>query len=290
MLNKLLRNSRNLLILGALLAAIAFALAFSVLSKAQSPASSAAAPPPTPTPIPAPALIAKSQVPAFTPINDLPTAMQYFRVVPVKGYVDPDYVKGPTGLAELLVQGPRHLAIRIPAGQPLLASELISNTVGSAVDYSALLNAGEVAETVAVQPVGAVNGNIQPSDHVDVLLSLKIDVTKDSALRHAFFNDNGTPLTSNTQTGTWVGSIWETQTTIQNVRVLNVSGGNYTLALSHQDALLLKWAKDAEGSTIELVVRAGDDSGKKPRLYHTTAILPDYLMKDRHMSNKFVLP
>ena len=290
MLNKLVRNSRNLIILGALLAAIAFVLAFSVLSKAQqSPTTNAAQVPPTATPIPAPQLVARSDVPAFTPITDLSTAYQYFQTEPVKGYVDPDYVRGPDGLSALLVQGSRHLAIKLLKGQTLLNSELISNTVAGAVDYSTLLNTGEVAEAVSVGSVAADNGSIQPSDHVDLLMSLKFDLTRDAALRHAFYTDNGTTLGPTTQGSAWVGSLWESQTTLQNLRVLGVAAGTYTLAMSHQDALLLKWVKDA-GGTIDLVVRAGDDSGKKPLLVKTTAVLPDYLIHDSHMNNKFVLP
>lgn len=291
MLNKLVRNSRNLLIIGGLLAAVAFVLAFSVLSKAQSsPTTNAAQIVPTATPVPAPMLVARTDVPVFTPITDLKTMMQYFQEQPVRGYVDPDYVKGSTALAAMLVQGPRHLAIRLPKGQTLLNTELVSNTVAGAVDYSSLLNSGEVAETIAVQPTSAVNGNIQPSDHVDLLLSLKIDITKDAAQRHQLYTDNGTAIGPSTQPGTWVGYLWETQTTIQNLRVLNVTGANYTLAMSHQDALLLKYVKDTNG-TVDLVVRAADDSdSRKPKTFKTTAILPDYILKDSHMSNKFVLP
>lgn len=290
MMKKFVRNSRNLIILGALLAVIAFVLAFSVLSKAQSsPATTAAPVPPTPTPIPAPALIAAQDVPAFAPITDLTTAMQYFRAVPVKGYIDPDYVKGPTALAAMLVQGARHLAIRLPKGQPLLNSELISNTVAGAVDYSALLNPGEVAEAIAVGPVAAVNGSIQPSDHVDLLLSIKFDLTKAQALRHAYFTGNGTPLGPSTLDSAIVGSLWESQAVIQNLRVLSVSNGTYTLAMTHQDALLVKWIKDT-GGTVDMVVRAGDDSGHKPAMFTTTAVLPDYLLKDPHVTNKIVLP
>ena len=288
-MSKLFRNSRNLLILGALLAAVAFVLVFSVLSKAQSPVSNAANVAAPPTPIPAPELIAKMDVPAFTPITDLPSALQYFREVPVKGYVNPDYVKGTSNLGQLIVAGPRHLALKVPKGQPLMASYLISNTVAGAVDYSTLLNRGEVAEAVSVQPVGAANGNIQPSDHVDLLLTMKFDLTKDLAAKHAFYTGNGTVINDQTPKGTVVGNLMETQATLENLRVLNVVGTTYTLAVSHQDALLLKWVKDMNG-TIDLVVRASDDSGSKPVYYHTTAVLPDYLIHSGFMHNKFVLP
>src|SRR5579871_5527499 len=153
MLNKFFRNSRYLLIFGLVLAAAAFVLTFSLLSKAQSPATSAAIlqAQARPTPVPPPALVAKTDVSALTPMSDLKFAQQYFVETPlskVKGYAGPDYVQGFAGLGSLLVQGPRHLAIRIPKGQPLLASELISNTAAGAIDYAPLLNAGEVAEAI----------------------------------------------------------------------------------------------------------------------------------------------
>src|SRR5947209_13171805 len=125
MFNKLVRNPRSMLIFGVLLAVIAFVLAFSVLSKSQnSPASQAAA---QPTPVPAQELVAKTDLPALTQITDLKSALSYFGEQPVSGYVPADYVQGSTGLADLIAQGPRHLAIALPKGQPLLTSELISN-------------------------------------------------------------------------------------------------------------------------------------------------------------------
>jgi Flp pilus assembly protein CpaB len=285
MVTKLVRNSRSLLILGVLLAVIAFVLAFSVLSKAQgSPATQAAA---QPTPVPAPALIAKTDVPAFTPITDLPSALQYFRAEPVHGYVAPDYVQGPTGLADLLVQGPRHLALKIPKGQPLLTTELISNTVAGAIDYSPLLNKGEVAETIAVQPVAAGAGNIQPSDHVDLLVTYKLPLQTTSVgpLQSA----STAPRLPGIDRSSSPANTWETQTTLENLRVLSVAGVNYTLAVPRQDALVLKWVKDTAG-TVDLVVRSADDSGRKPSYYQTTPILPDYLAHDGHMRNHFVEP
>src|SRR5436305_1704900 len=133
MFNKLVRNSRSLLILGVLLAVIAFVLAFSVLSKSQnSPASQAAA---QPTPVPAKELIAKVDLPALTQVTDLKSTLPY----------------------------------------------------------------------------------------------------------------------------------------------------------THQDALLFKWVKDTSG-TVDLVVRAADDSRRKPTYYKTTEILPSYLADAGHMRSPFVEP
>jgi Flp pilus assembly protein CpaB len=298
MLNKLLHNSRNLLIIGALLAAAAFALTFMVLNKAQgSPVAIAGGNnptpvvvAPTPTPVPAPMLVAQSDIPAFTAFTDTKSVRQFFKEQPVKGYVNPNYVQGYTGFADMLTQGPRHLMFKLTRGDTLLNSELISNTVAGTIDYAGLLNTGEVAESVSVQPVAADNGNIQPSDHVDLLLTLKLDLTKAQAAQRAFFTNNGTTLGPGTLSYTWVGSMLESQTTLQNLRVLSVSGTNYTLAVTHQDALMLKWVKDYNG-IIDLVVRSSDDSGKKPKLTTTKPVLPDALKNGSLMhGNPFNIP
>ena len=269
MFNKLDRNSRSLLILGVLLAVIAFALAFLVLSKASSSSASQAAA--QPTPVPAPQLIANSDLPALTQITDLKTAQHYFHEQPVTASVPADYVQGFNGLNDLIAQGPRHLAIALPKGFTLLTTNLISNTAPGAVDYSSLLNKTEVAETISVQPVAAGNGNIQPSDRVDMLVTYKLPLQDASARLPGI--DRSAPV-----------STWETQTTLQNLRVLNVASTNYTLAVTHQQALLLKWVKDTNG-TVDLVVRAAEDSGSKPTYYTTTPILPDYLAHAGHMQN-----
>ena len=274
MFNKLDRNSRSLLIVGVLLAVIAFALAFSVLSKASSSASVA---PVQPTPVPAPALIVNSNLPALTQLTDLPSARQYFHEQRVTGAVPADYVQGFNGLHDLIAQGPRHLTIALPKGETLLTTDLISNTAPGTVDYSPLLNKGEVAETIAVQPVAAGNGNIQVSDHVDLLVTYKLPL-QGSAPRLPGIDRSASPANT-----------WETQTTLQNLRVLNVASTNYTLAVTHQDALTLKWVKDTNG-TVDLVVRAADDSGSKPAYYRTTAILPDYLADAGHMRTPFTQP
>jgi Flp pilus assembly protein CpaB len=275
MFNKLVRNSRSLLVLGVLLAVIAFALAFVVLSKASSsPASQATA---QPTPVPAPALIANSNLAALTQITDLPSARQYFHEQRVTGAIPADYVHGFDGLHDLIAQGPRHLSITLPKGETLLTTDLISNTAPGAVDYSPLLGKGEVAEAITVQPVAAGNGNIQVSDHVDMLVTYKLPL-QGSAPRLPGIDRAASPAET-----------WETQTTLQNLRVLNVAGTNYTLAVNHQEALLLKWVKDTNG-TVDLVVRAADDSGRTPTYYTTTAILPNYLANASHMRDPFTQP
>jgi Flp pilus assembly protein CpaB len=264
---------------------IAFVLAFSLLSKASSSPGSQAAAQPTAGPV-GDVLFAKTQVPVLTQITDAQSALQqYFNEEPVQQYlkahngsIPPDYVQGTSALEELLAQAPRHLATGLMNGDPLLASELISNTAPGAVDYSPLLGKGEVAETISVQPVAAGNGNIQVSDHVDMLVTYNKLPLQGSASRLPGVDRSTSPANTS-----------ETQTTLQNLRVLNVAGTNYTLAVNHQDALVLKWVKDTNG-TVDLVVRAAADSGSKPAYYKTTAILPNYLADAGHMRDPFTQP
>ncbi len=295
MLNKFVRNSRNLFIVGALLAIAAFGLAFTVLSKAQQAPQSLAATAAVPTPPPAADVLvvsATQDLPAFTQIADLKTAQQYFKAVPYSHFktLQPDYVKGFDGIAALLTPtggGPRRVSFALPKNTPLLASELLTSTIAGTIDYSPMIGHDEVAQAVLVQPTSAGNGNIQPGDHVDVLLGLKFDVTKDSAARQSFFTGNGTTIDATTPRDKVLGNVWEEQTTIQNVHVLSVTGANYTLGLSHQNALLVKWIKDMNGS-VELVVRAATDSDKGGKPFDTTPVLPNYLVNGLH--NKFKLP
>ncbi len=335
-MSNFVRNSRNLLILGVLLAVAAFALIFFVLTRAQQPGALASGPggtpgsivmtaPATPTVPPAPVLIARADVPVLTQFTRSDLAVrQYFRVVPMKSVtttVPADYVHDAVGLSDILAtNGVQHLNITLPAGEPLLTSELVTSTAAGTIDYSNLLNSKEVAETINVPTLNADYGSIQPSDHVDLMVTMKLGVSSRQALRHLYYNipnvgpNATTPLNMliepnqaesvNTAAITSVASLLETQLSIQNVRVLNVvpnpadGSSNYTLAVNHQDALLLKWLKDTErdssrtSNTIsyDLVVRAADDYTGPHMTYNTTPILPEYLFREPSLINKFRLP
>ncbi len=328
-MSNFVRNSRNLLILGALLAVAAFALIFFVLTRAQQPGALASGPggtpglitatvPATPTVPPAPVLIARTNVPVLTQFTRSDLAVQqYFRVVPMKNVtttnVLPDYVHGAVGLSDLLAtSGVQHLDITLPAGEPLLTSELVTSTAPGTIDYSNLLGSKEVAETIKVPALSADNGSIQSSDHVDLMVTMKLGVSSRQALRHLYYNIPPTPNTPlnvliepnqgesvNTAAITSVGSLLETQLALQNLRVLNVApnpdgSNNYTLALDHQSALLLTWIKgnEKDGNIVsyELIVRSSDDYAGPHQTYNTTPVLPEYLFKDGSLINKFRLP
>jgi len=327
-MSNFVRNSRNLLILGALLAVAAFALIFFVLTRAQQPGALASGPggtpglitasvPATPTVPPAPVLIARADVPVLTQFTRSDLAVkQYFRVVPMKSVtttVPADYVHDAVGLSDLLAtSGVQHLNITLPAGEPLLTSELVTSTAPGTIDYSNLLSSKEVAETIKVPALSADNGSIQSSDHVDLMVTMKLGVSSRQALKHLYYNippTANTPLnvlitpssfeSGNTAAITSVGSLLETQLALQNLRVLNVApnpdgSSNYTLALDHQSALLLTWIKgnEKDGNIVsyELIVRSSDDYTGQHQTYNTTPILPEYLFKDGSLINKFRLP
>lgn len=297
MLAKFTRNSRNLFILGAVLAIVAFGLAFKVLSSAQSggPTTLAArgvAAPPTPPPAPVLVVKAKSGVPAFSQIADPQTAMQNFTSTPYDAYTKQhgtppaDYVKGEAGLADLLTPaggGARHLAFSLTQNSPLLASELLTSTVPGTVDYSTMLQKGEVAEAVTVQPTAAGNGSIQVGDHVDLLATYKVSMSETPP------GLPGIDLTQrirNSKPDSY--GTWQTQTVIENLRVLSVSGANYVVAMKPQDAVILKWVKDS-GGVMDLTVRAaGDiDKNQNAKPFTTKPVLPSYMLNSLGHKNNF---
>lgn len=294
MLNKFVRNSRNLFIVGALLAIVAFGLAFTVLSKAQQAPQSLAAAPAAPLPSP-PVLIASAELPAYSQVADpklaakLFTAMPYDLYIKTKGAPPVDYVKGMAGLQGLLTPtggGPRHLAFALTSGSPLLASELLTSTVAGMVDYSTMLNKDEVAEAVAVPATGAGNGNIQPSDHVDLIASYKVSVSETPP------GLPGIDLTSRVRKNVQQPyGTWQSQTVIENARVLAVAatGTGYTVAVTHQDAVVLNWVKNTGGS-IDLVVRSVSDIDNKTqgaKTFTTQPVLPGYMTNNMRYNNNF---
>lgn len=293
MLSKFTRNSRNLFLVGALLAVVAFGLVFSVLSKAQqTPAAGAANVPQAPKPVLAPSLIATQNIPAFTQFSDPHAAVsKYFAPAPGSETYPTDYVKGEPGLADLIAQGgTRHTAFAIAKGQPLLASELLTNTVQGAVDYAPLLQKGEVAEAVSVPALASDNGNIQPSDHVNLLLSLKLDVRYSQFQDRKFMNkiklfvQSGTKFDPTVKPDDIVGYYLQTQTTLENLRVLGVSQNVYTLAMTNQQALMLKFVKDMATATsgnyvADLVVRSSSDTDGAGKYFTTSSITSSDLFK-----------
>ncbi len=127
---------------------------------------------------------------------------------------------------------------------------------------------GRVAETIQVTGLQSDDLHIQPGDSVNVYLSIRQrDVDS---------------LSSNPQpSGVEVGPI-DTQQLISDARVLAVglpvtagASPTYTLALTPQDALLLKYVKDTYG-TVDIVLIAGEDVKGQVVQPRTKAIFPEY--------------
>ena len=157
---------------------------------------------------------------------------------------------------------------------PIYKSEVISkpklaDTAGKA-GPAFILKEGMVAATLAGSDLLNSTGAIRAGDRVDMLISLSL-----------------TPPADSGQTAPSIPLV--TQKMLQNLEVLQVGifpstgqagsqgGKSITFQVSHQDALILKWAKDS-GGTIDLVLRHPAD--KEP--IDTEPIALDYIFRQFH--------
>ncbi len=136
------------------------------------------------------------------------------------------------------------------------------------------LKEGMVAVTLPGNDLLTATGAIRPGDRVDMLLTLPLPRTQTP------------PQGQQAQAAVALPQV--TQTLLQDMEVLRVgsfpaagqpagnatSGKGITFELSHQDALILKWAKDS-GGTIDLVLRHPSD--KEP--VSTEAVTASYILK-----------
>ena len=160
----------------------------------------------------------------------------------------------------------KYTVTQITKGQIILVSQLSVNKRAGEVAKS--VPAGKVAVALPMTDLMSSAGALKPGDHVDVLLTLNLkEVTA-----------NGQPAGG----GSGSDKNIVTQTTLQNVEILSVgevdtaSSGNSSgsgspvggkrdpaiiVLLDHQDALVLKYAKDS-GGVIDLALRAPDDTAQ----------------------------
>ena len=159
----------------------------------------------------------------------------------------------------------KYTVTQITKGQIILVSQLSVNKRAGEVAKS--VPAGKVAVALPMTDLMSSAGALKPGDHVDVLLTLNLkEITA-----------NGQPAGG----GSGSDKNIVTQTTLQNVEILSVgevdtaSSGSSTgtggsggggkrdpaiiVLLDHQDALVLKYAKDS-GGVIDLALRAPDDT------------------------------
>lgn len=158
--------------------------------------------------------------------------------------------------------------VKIFKGEILIQPKLADSSTRTTPSFS--LEKGMIAITYSGNDLLTPTGAVRPGDRVDILLTLP--------LARPPTEDNNEPPPSIPQV---------TQTLVQNVEVLRVgsfpvgnqpegaaAGKGITFQVSHQDALVLKWAKDS-GGTIDLALRHPSD--KEP--VSTEAITANYIIK-----------
>ena len=187
----------------------------------------------------------------------------------------------------------------VEKGAPVFATNLSTDQTAGQTGLSIDIPKGEVALSIPISAVNAAGGAISPGDYIDMLVSVKAPDTLNpaDATAAASATPGKTPTpsaaTSTSASGEAGKAPPATQTisltTLQHVKVLamgqnisaadqaptakggpasasNASAATMTLLLSHQDALLVKYAKDS-GSIIDVVLRRYDDkdtSSTKP--------------------------
>lgn len=149
---------------------------------------------------------------------------------------------------------------RIYRNEVVIKSKL-ADTSGRAVPAFALKE-GMVAVTYAGTDLLSATGAIRAGDRVDILLTIPLPRTTTGT------QPGGGQPRPGTETGLTLPQV--TQTYLQNVEVLRVGnfpapgqqdgggGKSITFQVNHQDALILKWAKDS-GGVIDLVLRHPND-------------------------------
>ncbi len=164
---------------------------------------------------------------------------------------------------------------RIFKNEVLVQSKLADTSGRTGPSFT--LKDGMVAISLSGSDALSGTGAIRPGDRVDILLTLPLTRTGAAANQ-----PSGAPAQTASSSIPQV-----TQTLIQNVEVLRVGGfpsGNQqdaaaagrslTFQMSHQDALILKWAKDS-GGVIDLALRAPSDKEE----LSTDSITANYIIR-----------
>jgi len=280
MVSQLMRSSRGLLVLGAVLAIAAFAVVVYVLNQ-KSPAKTATpvvsvtatvgtvVPTATATP-PVKFVQAIKAVPAGKLLTSDSEVRYYFRdVTPASGvqFTSDTLNGGITALETNVISGTNFL------GSIQITNAITKNTLLHTGDFKLLpyspigsfayqIAAGHVALSISpILPVSADGGAIMPGDTVDVLLTER---------QHAF-----DAITSNPPTDT--SGPLETQQIISSVRVVATAPATntYTLELPLQDALLMKYVRDSNEGTVDLVLVSSADVRTQAAQPLTYPVVPE---------------
>jgi Flp pilus assembly protein CpaB len=190
----------------------------------------------------------------------------------------------------------------VEKGAPVFLTNLSSDQTSGQTGLSIDIPAGDVALSIPISAVNAAGGAISPGDYIDMLVSVKAQDTLNPADTSAPATAtagkaaptpspkpaaSSAPPTSDAVAAAAAGGQTISLTTLQHVKVIamgqnitaagettsakaapntNAGAATMTLLLSHQDALLVKYAKDS-GSVIDVVLRRYDDkdtSSTKP--------------------------
>ena len=208
-------------------------------------------------------------VEAVVALADLPerVAIPASSVALIKVPVD---VVPPEKATELKDVVGKYPLTKIFKGEILIQPKLVDSSAKTTPSFS--LEKGMVAFTYPGNDLLTSTGAIKPGDKVDILLTIPLPRPSTPG--------SNQPSPSIPQV---------TQTLVQNVEVLRVgsfvtanqnqpdgaaAGKGITFKVTHQDALVLKWAKDS-GGVIDLALRHPSD--KEP--VATDAVTANYLIK-----------
>lgn len=189
----------------------------------------------------------------------------------------------------------------VEKGAPVFGTNLSTEQTDGQTGLSIDIPAGDIALSIPISAVNASGGAISPGDYIDMLVSVKAPDTLNPAAAKAAAaaatpGKGSAPPPPPAVVDTTVAASTDpaaaqtiSLTTLQHVKVLamgqnasaagqpaaagktaapvsNATAATMTLLLSHQDALLVKYAKDS-GSVIDVVLRRYDDkdtSSAKP--------------------------
>jgi Flp pilus assembly protein CpaB len=207
-------------------------------------------------------------VPAGTRFSDAATIALYFKnqPVPPMASVPVDAVASTDALTTSLISNTIRMTNTIKRGAVLTTDsfELLPFSPPGSQAYA--VRAGRVATSIQVPLLNADNGAIQAGDFVDVFLTLP---EKDLSA-HTFNSPAG--LANNGPN--------QTQQILQDVRVISATPpvtNTYTLELTPQDALLLKFVKD-NGGVVDLALMSSQDVKTQAAQPQTNAIVPQYFL------------
>lgn len=247
-------KGRIYLLLGAVLALISGALVYITVQSAR------------PKPVQTRAVLVASQVIPPRTFVTTDNSKVLFSVVnwPVD-IIPANALSSPTQALDHVVTGD------IEKGAPIFSTNLSVTTTDGQNGLSIDIPKDEVAIAVPVTQTDTAGGVIAPGDFVDVLVSVNAGPSTSSS-------DQGQAASSDSNAKKLVSL-----TTLQHIKVLAIGqsllppgaqpasgkdavsnnatppvGPTMTLLLDHQDALLVKYAKDS-GGMIDLVLRRYDD-------------------------------